>query len=227
VRCEADEMMRQDPKRLNEAVSVGPTDRQTAKLDAARALSRRSQALLAAAGMEVPERRWYVLTVQPGKDFAVDNALEDAGIEHWMATWQRVVLGRVRRPKGGGRRVVTLPFFPGYVFVKVAWTPYVWEGLRTIEGVQSVIGTAVSPSSVSEQVLCKFKVMLDDPVAQKELAATLKLGDTVRVDDGPFASFPAEVMAVDEEACRALIEVMIFGRAVPVDLDLARITKIE
>jgi transcriptional antiterminator NusG len=219
-------MMAEDPKRLSEASAIGPTDRQSAKLDAARAISRRQQALLAAAGMEVPERRWYVLTVRPGKDFAVDKALEDAGVECWMATCQRLVKGRIRRPKRSSRKI-TVPFFPGYVFVRVAWTPYVWEGLRTLDGVADVIGTAVSPSIVGDEVLRKFKVMLDDPVAQRELAATLKLGDAVRVDDGPFASFPGAVLEVDEEACRALIEVMIFGRAVPVGLDLAQITKIE
>lgn len=219
-------MMAVDGKLLSDAVAVGPTDRQTAKLDAARAISRRQQALLAAAGMEAPERRWYVLMVQHGKDFAVDNALETAGVERWMATWQRPQQHRIRRPKRSPR-LVTVPFFPGYVFVRVAWTAYAWEGLRTIEGVQGVIGSAVSPSSVDDQVLCKFKAMLDDPVAQKELAATLKLGDTVMVDDGPFRSFPGEVVAVDDGQCRALIEVMIFGRAVPVDLDLAQITKIE
>jgi transcriptional antiterminator NusG len=49
----------------------------------------------------------------------------------------------------------------------------------------------------------------------------------VKVIDGPFASYDGVVSEVGEgkRDGRALVEVMIFGRSVPVDLDLAQLAK--
>lgn len=44
-------------------------------------------------------------------------------------------------------------------------------------------------------------------------------GDAVTVQDGPFASFAGLVRGVDEQQSRLLVEIEIFGRATPIELD--------
>jgi transcriptional antiterminator NusG len=46
------------------------------------------------------------------------------------------------------------------------------------------------------------------------------------VTEGPFASFLAEVTAIDAERARITVDVEIFGRMTPVELDIAQIEKV-
>lgn len=226
-------MMRADVKRLNENGQRVWLDRQGEPINVDRAwqkhdkriaLSRRQQAMLAAAGMDGPEARWYVLQVAHGADIAVDNSLKEAKIERWMAQETIVVRRRGRfgmmRPKAK-----TVPFLPGYIFVNVVWCPPCWHALTGIKGVVNVLGGAERPASVPDAKMLKLRADIEhDPEAVKAMLKEFDVGDQVSVDHGPFASFPGVVQSLDGRG-RAQIEVLIFGRTVSVDLDLAQISK--
>lgn len=200
------------------------TDRAWQASDRRITLSRREQAMLAAAGMDAPAARWYVLQVRTGLDAVVDKSLADARIERWMA--QETIVVR-RRGRFGMMRPAarTVPFLPGYIFVKVVWCAACWHALSGVKGVVGVLGGAERPASVVDDKILKLRAYVEhDPAAVREMMRSFQPGDQVSVDDGPFASFPGVVVEVDDKG-RALIEVMLFGRAVPVGLDLAQISK--
>ena len=50
-------------------------------------------------------------------------------------------------------------------------------------------------------------------------------GETVRVIDGPFANFTGTVVEVKAEKQKIRVNVSIFGRATPVELDFAQVEK--
>lgn len=203
---------------LDVAASLAAANRQEA-------VSRRGQALLAAAGESEPCRRWYVLRVFTGQEKAVDNALAQARVERWLPVCEVDVR---RRARVGGKRPAVkraVPVWPGYLFVRVANTAPAWAGLAMIKGVLAVLGTAESPAPVSDLKILELKSNLEhDETARDILADVFKPGQKVRVTEGPFASFPGTVEAVTGFD-RAKVEVMIFGRATLVDLELAQIAK--
>lgn len=199
-------------------------DRAWQKSDARIALSRRQQAMLAAAGEAGPSARWYVLQVKNGKDIAVDKLLEEANIERWMAQETKVVRRRGRygmmRPEAK-----TIPFLPGYIFVKVVWCAPCWHALMALKGVAGILCSGGHPAAVADDKLLKLRADVEhDPEAIRAYLKKFNVGDKVSIDHGPFASFPGEVVEVDDRG-KALIEVMIFGRAVSVALDLVQISK--
>ncbi|HJW11596.1 MAG TPA: KOW motif-containing protein, partial [Albitalea sp.] len=51
-------------------------------------------------------------------------------------------------------------------------------------------------------------------------------GETVRVIDGPFANFTGTVVEVKAEKQKIRVNVSIFGRATPVELDFGQVEKV-
>ncbi|HEV2502346.1 MAG TPA: transcription termination/antitermination protein NusG [Mesorhizobium sp.] len=223
-----------DVKRLHEAERtwIAPDTGEIINIDRAWqasdrriAISQRQRALLAAAGQDGPEARWYVLSVGQGADNCVNNLLADAKIEHWMAQQTIVVRRRGRygmeRPKDK-----TVPFLPGYIFVKVVWCMPCWEALSGLKGVLGIVGGVERPPYVDDAKVLKMRADIEnDPEAVKAMLRAINPGDRVSVDDGPFSSFPGVVDTVNENTGRAKVEVLIFGRVVSVDLAIAHISK--
>ncbi|MBZ9985683.1 transcriptional antiterminator NusG [Mesorhizobium sp. BH1-1-5] len=218
-------MMRADVKRLNEAESVGPTDRQTAALDRARGMTRRAEALLAAAGQSESAMHWYVLRTEPHAEIAVDKLLQDANVEHWLPFM------KVEKRRRGGRKkqakeAVSMLAWPGYMFVRIVPKPEAWAGLLTVKGVVGVLGANEKLFPVRHEKVLQLQVFLEGNVlAMGEIASVLQLGQMVRVNAGPFASHNGTVVEWDEDAGTVGVDVYIFGRAVPITLGLDQIDK--
>lgn len=206
-----------DVSPLNQA-RIAASDRQAGK-------SRRSQALLAAAGTDAPTRRWFVATVETGADRAVGETLVLAGIECWLPHVT------VTPPRRGGRGKAERPSytklaFPGYVFVRVAATEDAWAGLASVKGVVAMLGASGRPLPVSgEVVTCLLSYLADDKAAIDILTNAVKEGDSVVVKDGPFVSHPGTVAKLDDRGF-AIIDILIFGRSTRVQLDLVQLKKV-
>ncbi|MGE0425293.1 MAG: transcription termination/antitermination protein NusG [Reyranellaceae bacterium] len=220
-------MMAVDVKRLSEG-GEALSDEAVAKALKARAATRRQQALLAAAGEVEAERRWAIIKVEPRRENDVDNLLSRAMIEHWLP------LRKADQTVGGKRRgapgqPVWMIAWPGYMMVKIADTPEAWHGVAGVKHVKAVLGVGEKPFFFDDDKLLKIKAEL--ATLRQVTGPTFMFvdGERVLVTDGPFASFPGKVVSVIEDAPgvgRARVEVMIFGREVPVDLDLAQLAKL-
>lgn len=190
-------------------------------LDKAARLSRRSQALLAAAGEAADGKRWYVLRVAPRSDKAVDNSLALAGIDRWMPVEKRAW----KRPHSQKLWVQDMPFLSGYVFVRVFSCDEIWSGLMAVKGVLGVLCGARGPLACDDEKFMRFKAMqskVEDDV--KAYSKLFHKGERVMIDVGPYASFSGEMEAdADSDIGRVLI--WIFGRQAPVSVPLAALRK--
>lgn len=211
----------------------------TARAEAAgerqREMTRRTLALLAAAGEAVAEPGWYALTVRDGSERTIGEALDRAGWSTWVAT-EKVRTRRRRRSLGGMSVTtveVTRAIFGGYVFTRLRWCAEACHWFRGVDGVFGIVGGWESPVAIGEHELVRVKSFFDKSAAERKKIAAERLrtqmgiqpGDTVLIARGPFATFEATVLE-DADAVGLWVETMLFGRAARMRIDLADLSRI-
>ena len=172
--------------------------------------------------------RWYIVHAYSNfeKKVAEDIQLkaEQKGLSHLIeqiiVPTEKVV--EVRR----GRKVdAERKFFPGYVLINANLTDALFSLVKNTPRVTGFLGDpnpVAIPLREIEQILAQVQEGVDRPKA----SVSFEVGEQVRVSDGPFASFNGSVQEVDEERSRLKVEVSIFGRATPVDLEFGQVEKL-
>lgn len=153
------------------------------------------------------------------KQSAKEKGLEELIEEVFVPTEE---VTEVRR----GRKVNTeRRFFPGYVLVKMELNENTYHLIKDTPKVTGFLGSGNKPMPVPQKEVDRIRGVMEEGEARPRPSITFEIGETVRVTDGPFASFSGIVEDVDEEATRLKVAVSIFGRATPVELEFTQVEK--
>ncbi|TSE03000.1 transcription termination/antitermination protein NusG, partial [Mesorhizobium intechi] len=170
---------------------------------------------------------WYIVHAYSNFEKKVAEDIENkakqkglsADIEQIVVPTEKVV--EVRR----GRKVdAERKFFPGYVLLKANLTDAVFSLVKNTPKVTGFLGDS-KPVPITEAEAQRILNQVQEGVERPKPSVTFEIGEAIRVSDGPFASFNGFVQEVDEERARLKVEVSIFGRAVPVDLEFGQVEK--
>jgi transcriptional antiterminator NusG len=171
--------------------------------------------------------RWYIVHAYSNFEKKVAEDIENKAkqkglggqIEQIVVPTEKVV--EVRR----GRKVdAERKFFPGYVLVRANLTDAVFSLIKNTPKVTGFLGDS-KPVPITDSEAERILQQVQEGVERPKPSITFEIGEQVRVSDGPFASFNGYVQEVDEERSRLKVEVSIFGRAVPVDLEFGQVEK--
>src|SRR5690606_6259015 len=173
--------------------------------------------------------RWYIVHAYSNFEKKVAEDIEVKAkqkglselIEQIVVPTEKIV--EVRR----GRKVdAERKFFPGYVLVRATLTDAVFSLIKNTPRVTGFLGDS-KPVPVSQKEVDQILNQVQDGVERPKASVSFEIGENVRVSDGPFASFNGIVQEVDEERARLKVEVSIFGRATPVDLEYGQVDKLR
>ena len=125
--------------------------------------------------------------------------------------------------KDGKRRTVERCLFPGYIMVQMTLTDDSWYVVRNTPGVTGFVGMGNKPTALRAEAVQGILRRMEATAPQ--VRATFKLGQKVRIIEGPFADFIGLVDNIDEERTKVRVLVSFFGRETPVELDFLQVEK--
>jgi transcription termination/antitermination protein NusG len=173
--------------------------------------------------------RWYIVHAYSNFEQKVaDQILEKAkskGLSHLI---ENIVVPtekttEVRR----GRKIeVDRKFFPGYVMVRAEMNDAIHSLIKNTPKVTGFLGSDSRPVPIPDKEAEQILTQVQEGVERPKASIRFEIGEQVRVADGPFASFNGIVQDVDAERSRVKVEVSIFGRATPVELEFGQVEKI-
>lgn len=173
------------------------------------------------------KKNWYVIHTYPGHEEAVVKSLkqrvESLGIEDKIFN---VLVPKEKKIKikDGKREIVEEKIYPGYVLVEMIVTDDSWYIVRNTPNVTGFIGAGITPIPVSEEEIEDLKKRMK--VEEPQYKIEVKVGDLVKIIDGPFKDFDGKISEIDPERGKLKVLINMFGRDTPVELDSLQIKKI-
>jgi transcriptional antiterminator NusG len=172
--------------------------------------------------------RWYIIHAYSGFENKVrESILSDAermGLSQLVEAVE-VPTETITEVKRGKKVQVERKFMPGYVLAKLAMNDDVYHLIKNTPKVTGFLGPNGKPQPISEREAARYFGAREAAAAEprKHVSVDYEIGDSVKVLDGPFASFTGMVEELDFDKNRVKVSVSIFGRATPVELDFEQV----
>jgi transcriptional antiterminator NusG len=173
-----------------------------------------------------PDRSWFVIHCYSGYEnkvrYNLEQRIETMGMKDRIfdvviPTQEEIEV------KEGKRRTVERHVFPGYVLVNMVLSEESWYVVRNTPGVTGFVGMGNDPTPLRpeevQQILRRMEA--EAPLVK----VSFKVGERVRIVDGPFNDFRGLVSEIDMERTKVRVLVNFFGRETPVELDFLQVEK--
>ena len=173
--------------------------------------------------------RWYVVHAFSGFEAHVTRSLKERialkGMEDKFGEIL-VPTEEVVEMRDGQKRRSERKFFPGYVLVHMELDDDTWHLVKDTPRVMGFIGgTSDKPAAITDKEADAILNRVQEGIEKPRPKVLFEPGEVVRINDGPFNDFNGVVEEVDYDKSRLRVEVSIFGRSTPVDLEFSQVEK--
>jgi transcriptional antiterminator NusG len=174
-------------------------------------------------------KKWFIIHTYSGFEQKVAESLKSRAEAFGFAD----KLGQILIPteevvelRGGKKVTSKRMLYPGYVLVEMEMSDRLWHEVRDTPRVTGFVGGGTNPVPLTadevNQILYRQATSADRPRPK----LSFEKHETVRIIEGPFATFSGKVDEVNPERNTLRVLVTIFGRATPVELDFLQVEKI-
>ena len=171
------------------------------------------------------EKSWYVIHTYSGYEnkvaATIEKTIENRKLQDLIFA-VNIPTETVLEVRENSQKEVMHKIFPGYVLIKMIMTDDSWHVVRNTRGVTGFVGPGSRPVALTDEEVEALGI------DQKEIKISLsyKVGDTVRVTDGPITNFTGVVDEINEKENKIRVIVSMFGRETPVELELHQVTAV-
>lgn len=174
-------------------------------------------------------KQWYVIHVQTGHEDKVRKNLEGRvklSSQGSLITQVLIPTEQVSEIKDGKKKISQRKFFPGYVLVEMELTDDTWYLIKNTPGVTGFIGSGARPVSLGadeiDAILKQAETAKEKPIPK----IIFEKGENIRVTEGPFTNFNGVIEEVNPIKQKLKVNISIFGRSTPVELEYWQVEKV-
>lgn len=174
--------------------------------------------------MSSNKAKWYVLHTYSGHENKVkvnlEKIVENRGLQEKVLEVAVPMEEQVMHDdKKNKDRVVERKILPGYVLVKMVMDDETWYVARNVKGVTGFVGPGSKPEPLQDGEVERMGIKVYKDV-------DFKVGETLKVIEGSFKSCVGVVQEINLEKHRVKLNISMFGRETPTELDFSQIEKI-
>ena len=179
---------------------------------------------------DTPDFKWYIAKAQTGQENKVTKSLKERIVNYKMTDLFSEVLvpeETVVTTANGKKKTIKKKFFPGYVLIKMIMNDKTWHLVKSTDKITGFVGgTLDKPAPITNEEAAYMTSQMEDGFKKPRTSINFSEGESVKVIEGPFANFVGTIEAVSDKG-KIKVNVSIFGRPTPVELDFTQIEKVS
>ncbi|MCD7762084.1 MAG: transcription termination/antitermination protein NusG [Lachnospiraceae bacterium] len=168
------------------------------------------------------EASWYVVHTYSGYENKVkaniEKTIENRHLEEQILE-VRVPLQDVVEMKNGVQRTVQKKMFPGYVLLNMVMNDDTWYVVRNTRGVTGFVGPGSKPVPLTDAEMYNLGIL------SNSITVDFEVGDTVTVIGGVWKDTVGVIQSMNQTKQSVTINVELFGRETPVEINFAEIRR--
>jgi transcriptional antiterminator NusG len=177
-------------------------------------------------------KKWYVVRAVSGQENKIKSYIESDIARLGLSDFVEEVLvptEKVIQIRNGKKVNKERNYFPGYIMIKANLSGEVPHIIRSITNVIGFLGETKGgePVPLRKTEVNRMLGKVDELSVQTEnVVIPFKIGETIKVIDGPFNGFNGSIEKVNEEKRKLEVMVKIFGRKTPLELSYMQVEKV-
>lgn len=179
---------------------------------------------------DTPDFKWYIAKAQTGQENKVTKSLKERIVNYKMTDLFSEILvpeETVVTTANGKKKTIKKKFFPGYVLIKMIMNDKTWHLVKSTDKITGFVGgTLDKPAPITNEEAAYMTSQMEDGFKKPRTSINFTEGESVKVIEGPFANFVGTIEAVNEKG-KIKVNVSIFGRPTPVELDFTQVEKVN
>jgi transcriptional antiterminator NusG len=170
--------------------------------------------------------KWYIVNVVTGQEGKVCDEINKLIVECSDIKKAFVPVKKIFKHVRGKKIEAFQKLFSNYVFVNMEMNDNSYAVVRNIQKVLGFLGSKTKPEEIPETKIEELvsKIDKENNTPERDI---YKVGDSVKVTEGPFESFIGNVESKDSEKDILKISISIFGRPTVIDIETNRVEKVN
>ncbi|MGI5948358.1 MAG: transcription termination/antitermination protein NusG [Lachnospiraceae bacterium] len=168
------------------------------------------------------DARWYVVHTYSGYENKVkvdiEKTIENRNLQDQILEVSVPMLA-VTELKNGVEKQADKKMFPGYVLVNMVMNDDTWYVVRNTRGVTGFVGPGSKPVPLTEEEIAALGFQ------KPEVEVDFEVGDMIVVTAGAWKDTVGAIKSINEAKKSIIINVEMFGRDTPVELNFSEVKK--